>query len=223
MRLSPELMLRAYASGVFPMAEDADSDALHWFDPDPRGVLPLGRFHVPKRLARAVRQGAYEVRVDTAFAAVIEKCGPARPGGQRTWLNRAIAESCVELFHMGLAHSVEAWQGGRLAGGLYGVALGGAFFGESMFSEADNASKVALVHLAARLKAGGFTLLDTQFVTGHLRQFGALEIPRAAYRKELEQALCQPARFHCAGGEAGEAAGEAALVAAFLQSTSQIS
>ena len=252
MELTSELMVRAYAAGFFPMAEDAGSQTLHWFDPDPRGILPLDAFHVPKKLRRVVRNAVYRVQVDTAFDLVLAKCGPARPGGEKTWLNESIARTCRELHRLGFAHSVEAWREGTLVGGLYGVALGGAFFGESMFSEADNASKVALVHLVARLVASGFSLLDTQFVTDHLRQFGAVEIPRATYRRLLNEALEQQPRFGfsyragegegegegagAAGGigsagggagtapDAGEAdAEEAALVASFLQSRTQMS
>ena len=214
--LTPDLMLRAYSNGIFPMAEDADDPYLHWLDPDPRGILPLDEFHVPKRLRRIVRQQPYEIRADTDFDQVIERCGPMRPGGERTWLNVGIAKVCRELHRSGFAHSVEAWLDGRLVGGLYGIALGSAFFGESMFSMAENASKIALVHLAARLKAGGFTLLDSQFITAHLQQFGAREISRASYRRLLADAVGRQGSF-------ASGLGEAALVSAFLQSSSQIS
>ena len=226
MRLTPEVMLRAYASGLFPMAEDADSDELLWFDPDPRAILSVDRLHIPKRLRRILRQQPYVIRIDTAFAEMIERCGPARPDGARTWINAEITELFIELHRMGYAHSVEAWHGDDLVGGLYGVALGGAFFGESMFSAADNASKIALVHLAARLKAGGFTLLDTQFVNDHLLQFGVTEISRRDYHKRLHAALQVSADFYLAGAAGGGVAGlvdEAVLVDSFLQSTSQIS
>jgi leucyl/phenylalanyl-tRNA--protein transferase len=223
MELTPELMLRAYASGIFPMAEDAGDPVLHWLDPDPRGVMPLDKFHVPRRLKKTVRRFPYEITVDVDFAQVIARCGPFRPGGQRTWLNNAIASACQELHELGFAHSVEAWYGGELVGGLYGVAIGGAFFGESMFSIKEDASKIALVHLAARLTRGKFTLLDSQFVTEHLRQFGAIEVSRAAYRRMLSSALKASADFQCAGPGNSPGAGEEELVEAFLQSSSQIS
>ncbi len=217
--LTPELMLRAYASGIFPMAEDADDPYLHWLDPDPRGIIPLDDFHVPKRLRRIIRQQPYDIRADTDFGQVIDRCGPMRPGGERTWLNTGIAAVCRALHRQGFAHSIEAWQGDRLVGGLYGIALGGAFFGESMFSMAENASKIALVHLVARLKAGGFTLLDSQFITAHLQQFGAREISRSSYRRLLADAVRRQGSFASGLSDLGESA----LVSAFLQSSSQIS
>ncbi len=209
-RLTPEIMLRAYEAGLFPMAEDTDDPELHWFDPDPRAVLPLDRLHVPRSLRRSVRRAPYAIRVDTAFAQVLDRCGPSRPDGARSWLNREIAEACLGLHRLGHAHSVEAWQGEELVGGLYGVALGSAFFGESMFSSATDASKIALVHLAARLVAGGFTLLDTQFVNDHLLQFGVVEIPRPDYKRRLAGAVRKPATFLPDGDEAE-------LVDAFLK------
>ncbi len=194
-RIAPDLLLRAYAAGVFPMAEGRDDPRLFFIDPDKRGVVPLDRFRVPRKLRRQVRRRLYEVRRDTALEAVLDGCAEAAEGRPDTWINAEIRRLALELGALGHCHSVEAWRGGELVGGLYGVALGGAFFGESMFSRADNASKVALVHLAARLRAGGFTLLDCQFVTDHLRQFGAVEIPRAAYLSLLEDALRRPASF----------------------------
>jgi leucyl/phenylalanyl-tRNA--protein transferase len=193
--LTPELLLRAYASGLFPMADSADDPELFWVDPDPRGVLPLERFHLPRRLRRTVRTALFEVRVDTAFAAVMRACSEATETRPKTWINDEILKLYGQLHTRGFAHSVEAWSAGELVGGLYGVALGGAFFGESMFSRARDASKVALVHLAAHLTAGGFTLLDTQFVTEHLRQFGAIGISRRAYRRRLASALAVRAYF----------------------------
>jgi leucyl/phenylalanyl-tRNA--protein transferase len=187
--LTPELLLRAYAIGIFPMAEDADDPDIFWVDPERRGILPLEAFHVPKRLRRTIRQGRFEIRVDSAFEAVMRGCADPGPDRPTTWINDRILALYGALFRMGHAHSVEAWRGGELAGGLYGVRLGAAFFGESMFSRAPDASKVALVHLVARLKLGGFNLCDTQFVTRHLAQFGAIEIPRAAYRRRLAAAL----------------------------------
>jgi leucyl/phenylalanyl-tRNA--protein transferase len=200
--LSPELLLRAYAAGLFPMAESAEDPDLFWIDPDPRGVLPLDRFHLPRRLKRTLRSGQYEIRVDSAFEAVMRGCAEPTEMRPKTWINDEILRLYGALFEQGYAHSVEAWRGGELAGGLYGVALRGVFFGESMFSRAADASKVALVHLVARLVRGGFRLLDTQFVTDHLRRFGAVEIPRADYHRQLERALAVDAYF--AGGLADD-------------------
>ncbi|HYD65952.1 leucyl/phenylalanyl-tRNA--protein transferase [Azospirillum sp.] len=193
--LNATLLLRAYAAGIFPMAESADSDDLYWFDPEQRGILPLDAFHVPKRLRRTVRRGPFEVRVDSAFRAVIEACAEPTAERPKTWINQDIVRLYSELAGQGCAHSVECWRDGRLVGGLYGVSLGGAFFGESMFSRETDASKVALVHLVARLRAAGYTLLDTQFVTEHLTRFGAVEIPRAEYRRRLAAALGKPTDF----------------------------
>lgn len=193
--LSPELLLRAYAAGLFPMAESAEDPDLFWIDPDPRGVLPLDRFHLPRRLRRTLRTGHYEVRVDSAFEAVMRGCAEPTEMRPKTWINDEILRLYGALYDQGYAHSVEAWQEGELVGGLYGVALRGVFFGESMFSRATDASKVALVHLVARLVKGGFRLLDTQFVTDHLRRFGAVEIPRADYHRQLERALGVEAYF----------------------------
>lgn len=193
--LSPELLLRAYAAGLFPMAESAEDPDLFWIDPDPRGVLPLDRFHLPRRLRRTLRTGQYEVRVDSAFEAVMRGCAEPTEMRPKTWINDEILRLYGALYDQGYAHSVEAWREGELVGGLYGVALRGVFFGESMFSRATDASKVALVHLVARLVKGGFRLLDTQFVTDHLRRFGAVEIPRADYHRQLERALGVEAYF----------------------------
>lgn len=187
--LSAPLLLRAYAAGVFPMAESADSPTVDWYEPEARGVLPLDRFHLPRRLARTVRAGAFDVAFDQDFAAVMQACAAPAPGRSVTWINQAILDGYQDLFAQGFAHSVECRLNGELVGGLYGVAIGGAFFGESMFSRARDASKVALVHLTARLKTAGFALLDTQFVTEHLRQFGAYEIDRREYRRRLDAAL----------------------------------
>jgi len=189
--IDPGLLLRAYREGLFPMALD-DGD-IGWFSPDPRGIIPIDTFHVPKRLARVVRSGRFEIRIDTAFVEVIHACALNREEG--TWISDEIIVSYAALFAMGYAHSVEAWRDGRLAGGLYGVHLGGAFFGESMFHRETDASKVALVALVERLRARGFTLLDTQWVTPHLRRFGAIEIPCSEYRKRLERALAQRCEF----------------------------
>lgn len=197
-------LIACYARGVFPMADAREDESLFLIDPERRGVLPLGSFHIPKRLARTVRNGPYEVRIDTVFDAVIEGCAASRPGRQDTWINHPIQRLYGQLYARGLAHSVETWLDGELVGGLYGVSLGGAFFGESMFSTARDASKVALVHLVARLIAGGYQLLDTQFLTEHLTQFGTVEISRAAYRKLLAKALDAPGDFYgLAGGATG--------------------
>ena len=193
--LSPELLLRAYAAGLFPMAESAEGPDLFWIDPDPRGVLPLDQFHLPRRLRRTLRSSQFEIRVDTAFEAVIRGCAEPTEIRPKTWINDEILRLYRALYEQGFAHSVEAWREGELVGGLYGVALRGVFFGESMFSRTTDASKVALVHLVARLVRGGFRLLDTQFVTDHLRRFGAVEIPRADYHRQLERALGVEAHF----------------------------
>lgn len=189
LELTPDMLLRAYAIGVFPMAEDRDDPELFWVDPRLRGIIPLDDFHVPRRLQRTIRNGGFHVTFDHAFEEVIEGCAEATAVRPRTWINDRIVTLYTSLFHMRHAHSVECWRDGELIGGLYGVSLGGAFFGESMFSRARDASKVALVHLVARLRAGGFALLDAQFITDHLSQFGAVEIPRREYRARLAKAL----------------------------------
>jgi leucyl/phenylalanyl-tRNA---protein transferase len=193
--ITPQVLLKAYACGIFPMAESADDPALYWIEPQQRGILLLDQVHVPRRLARTIRQRIYEVRVDTDFEGVIAGCAASRPGRRTTWINPKIRALYRELFESGHCHTVEAWSGDELVGGLYGVALNGAFFGESMFSTARDASKVALVHLCGRLLYGGFSLLDTQFVTGHLKQFGTIEIERAEFHKLLEKALAHDANF----------------------------
>ena len=195
--ITPDILLKAYAAGIFPMAEDADDPSLFWVEPQERGVIPLDGFHVSKRLARTVRSDVYTVRVDQNFDAVIAGC--AEPGFDRarTWINARIRRLYGELFDLGQCHTVEVYDGdGALVGGLYGVRLGAAFFGESMFHRARDASKVALVHLAARLHAGGFRLLDTQFVTDHLAQFGAVAVPRRVYKGILRKAIEGPADWH---------------------------
>jgi len=195
MELTPDLLLRAYAVGIFPMAESRRDPEIHWIDPELRGVIPLESFHVPRRLRRRLRRGEFEVTADTAFAAVIAACARPTPNRPDTWINPTIERLYTELAEMGFAHSIECWQGSELVGGLYGVALGGAFFGESMFSDVTDASKIALVHLVMRLRKGGFALLDTQFITPHLSQFGALEIRRDQYRHLLAQAVPIAANF----------------------------
>jgi leucyl/phenylalanyl-tRNA--protein transferase len=187
--ITPEVLLKAYACGIFPMAESAEDPALFWIEPEKRGVIPLDRFHVSARLARTVRSDRFTVTVDRDFDAVLEACAEPWPGRSRTWINRRIRALYRKLYERRHCHSLEVYEGDNLVGGLYGVTLGRAFFGESMFHRARDASKVALVHLVARLKAGGFKLLDTQFVTDHLRTFGAIEVPRRQYHKLLEGAL----------------------------------
>jgi leucyl/phenylalanyl-tRNA--protein transferase len=199
----PRDLLACYARGVFPMADARDDLRVFLIDPQHRGVIPLERFHVPRRLARTVRGDTFEVRVDTAFHQVVQLCAEAQPGRTQTWINHPIERLYVQLHEQGFAHSVECWAQGQLVGGLYGVALKGAFFGESMFSRARDASKVALVHLVARLIAGGFRLLDTQFMTEHLGQFGAEEIARREYLKRLDRAMQADADFYVTGSSAG--------------------
>jgi leucyl/phenylalanyl-tRNA--protein transferase len=187
--LTPEVLLKAYACGIFPMAENADDPALYWIEPEKRGIIPLDTFHIPSRLARTVRNTPYTITCDRDFAGVMEGCAAPGPQRARTWINSRIRELYGALFEIGHCHSVEVYDGDRLVGGLYGVSLGSAFFGESMFHVARDASKIALVHLVARLKAGGYVLLDTQFLTDHLKTFGALEVPRARYHRMLTAAL----------------------------------
>jgi len=194
--ITPQVLLKAYTCGIFPMAESADDPALYWIEPQQRGILPLDRVHVPKRLARTIRQGIFEIRIDTDFEGVLDGCAASRAGRRTTWINRKIRALYRDLYDAGYCHTVEAWSGGRLVGGLYGVALHGAYFGESMFSVERDASKVALVYLCARLIRGGFLLLDTQFVTDHLRQFGTIEIERDQFHARLERALVHEATFH---------------------------
>lgn len=199
-------LLDCYARGVFPMADARGDARVFLVDPEQRGVLPLGGFHVSHRMARTVRAEPFEVRVDTAFHGVILQCAASGPGRTQTWINRPIERLYLQLHRLGRAHSVECWQDGELVGGLYGVSLQGAFFGESMFSRRRDASKVALVHLVGRLIAGGYILLDAQFMTEHLSQFGAKEISRADYKMRLETALAAPADFYLLPPQAAGAA-----------------
>jgi leucyl/phenylalanyl-tRNA--protein transferase len=194
--LTPDVILRAYMLGVFPMAEDVSASELFWVDPETRGVLPLDEFHVPRRLKRSVRNGNYEVRIDTAFKQVMENCRAPKPDRPNSWINDEILYLYCNLAERGHAHSIECWHDEKLVGGLYGVSIGAAFFGESMFSFMRDASKVALVYLVARLKYGGYSLLDTQFNTDHLSQFGVKEVPRGRYHTYLQTALEQPADFY---------------------------
>jgi leucyl/phenylalanyl-tRNA---protein transferase len=205
--ITPQVLLKAYQCGIFPMAEAADDPALYWIEPQQRGILPLDDFHVPKRLKRTVKQDVFEVRVDHDFDGIIDGCGSERAGRDTTWINAKIRKLYGDLYDQGYCHTVETWRDGKLVGGLYGVALEGVFFGESMFSFETDASKVALVHLLARLIGGKFSLLDCQFVTEHLRQFGTVEVDRKAFHKKLERALANPADFlalpkHLSGAEA---------------------
>ena len=193
--LTPDLVLQAYASGVFPMAESRANTRLYWVDPEWRAIFPMEGFHIPRRLARTLRAEPFEVRFDTAFAAVIRTCAETVAGRTESWINERIVGLYEKLFAAGHAHSVECWRNERLVGGLYGLVLGGAFVGESMYSRERDASKVALVHLYERLRAAGFTLFDVQFMTEHLRQFGAVEIPRADYLQRLDAALKVTAEF----------------------------
>lgn len=187
--LTPELLLRAYSIGLFPMAESADDPEIFWVEPEVRGIIPLNDFHISKSLAKAIRQKPFEIRFDTAFEQVLDKCAEPTPDRPSTWINQTIRDLYTTLFHMGHAHSVEAYEGGELVGGLYGVSLGAAFFGESMFSRRSNASKIALVYLVERLKAQGFVLLDTQFTTDHLKTFGAIDMPKDVYETVLQSAM----------------------------------
>jgi leucyl/phenylalanyl-tRNA--protein transferase len=193
--ITPEVLLKAYACGIFPMAESADDPALYWIEPDMRGIIPLEGFHVPARLARTVRSTNWTVHVDRDFDAVIEGCAEPKQDRARTWINARIRRIYRALFEHGHCHTVEVYDDNELIGGLYGVSLGRAFFGESMFHRARDASKVALVHLVARLRAGGYRLLDTQYVTDHLRTFGAVEVPKRRYHRLLEEALTGEADF----------------------------
>ena len=190
--VTPALVLRAYSAGVFPMANSAEDDEIFWVDPRKRGILPLNGFHLSRSLTRRILRGGYQVRIDHAFDAVVDACA-AR---EETWINDTIRALYIGLNRMGHAHSVELWIDGELAGGLYGVRIGGAFFGESMFSHTRDTSKIALAYLVARLKAGGFTLLDTQFTTPHLEALGARNVPKAHYHELLERAIDVPADFY---------------------------
>lgn len=218
-KLTPEIVLRAYAEGLFPMAESRDDPSLFWVSPDARGVFPLDGFKVAKRLARTVRSDRFTVTVDTSFRDVMEACAEPAEGREETWINDEILALYTALFSAGYAHSVETWLDGLLVGGLYGVHLAGAFFGESMFSRATDASKVALVHLVARLKAGGFSLLDAQFLTPHLASLGAIEIPRARYLAQLNSALEAPAAWPVYWPASSGKAGMASLAPALGDST----
>lgn len=213
-----EVLLEAYQQGHFPMAEAREDEGIFWLDPEWRGILPLDEFHVPRRLARSMRSSAFTVTVDRAFERIIAMCAESTRHRKNTWINSLIERSFVNLFNLGHAHSVEVWDGTELVGGLYGASIGGAFFGESMFSRRTDASKIALVHLVARLKAGGYLLLDTQFITNHLEQFGATEIAKDDYKALLADAVQATTNFYEFGGT-----GEVFAAGAVLQLTTQTS
>ncbi|KPB01676.1 leucyl/phenylalanyl-tRNA--protein transferase [Ahrensia marina] len=193
--ITPQILLKAYATGLFPMAEKANDPTIYWVEPELRGIMPLDNFHTPRSLKKEVRRGTYQITFNEAFNNIVKACAAPAPGREETWINEPIRLLYSELHDLGHAHSVEAWYDDELVGGLYGVSLGRAFFGESMFSRRTNASKVALVHLIERLNERGFVLLDTQFTNDHLTQFGTIEVPRAEYEKMLEVALIGEAEF----------------------------
>jgi leucyl/phenylalanyl-tRNA--protein transferase len=218
--LTPEILLKAYQAGIFPMAESANDPELFWVDPERRGILPLDGFHLSRRLRRVVRQNRFEVRVDSDFPSTLAGCSEATEKRPNTWINTEIVRLYTALFENGAVHSIESWQEGALVGGLYGVSIGGVFFGESMFSRVTDASKVALVHLVALLRAGEYRLLDMQFLTPHLAQFGAIEVPRAQYQRLLAEAL----RYRCGfppgfGAGDGRVGGGAGALAALQPSS----
>lgn len=219
-RLTPELVIQGYSLGVFPMARHRDAVDVQWISPMIRGILPLDGFHVPRRLKRTIRRRPFRIRVDTDFESVIHACARPRSNRSDTWINNQIIRVFCQLHRLGYAHSVEVWGDDALVGGLYGMALGGVFFGESMFSSDTDASKIALVYLAALLNKGNFVLLDTQFVTEHLRQFGAKEISGALYLRQLHDALGQPASFY---SSLPEDELEASVEAVLTQSSTQTS
>jgi leucyl/phenylalanyl-tRNA--protein transferase len=202
--ITPEILLRAYSIGLFPMAESADDPEIFWVEPELRGIIPLDTFHVSKSLAKKIRQNPFDIRFDTDFEAVIAACGEQTSNRPSTWINDTIRSLYATLHHLGHAHSVEAWDGDRLVGGLYGVSLGSAFFGESMFSRRTDASKICLVYLVQRLRERGFTLLDTQFTTEHLKTFGAIDVPKDAYATMLEKAMESPNLSFSDGGNLPE-------------------
>ena len=196
LEITPELIVRAYQAGIFPMSEDAEDENLFWVSPEQRGIIPLDGFHLATSLRKAIRKSGFVVKVDSDFAAVIEACASVGADRDTTWINRTIRSVYGELFNRGIAHTVEVWDGPDLVGGLYGLAIGGAFFGESMFHRRTNASKMAMAHLVDRLRAGGFVLLDTQFLTDHLASLGGVEIPRADYEERLAEALLVSGDWH---------------------------
>ncbi len=194
--ITAQVLIKAYSCGIFPMAESAEDTTLYWIEPEHRGIVPLNKVHIPRRLARSIRSSAFDVRVDNDYDGVLDGCAASRPGRRSTWINERIRNLYRDLYELGYCHTVEVWHEEKLVGGLYGVALGGAFFGESMFSTMRDASKIAMVYLIARLISGGYQLLDTQFVTEHLRQFGTVEVERKDFHVLLEKALPIEAEFH---------------------------
>lgn len=229
-KITPDMILMAYSRGMFPMADSAEADDVYWYDPELRGQLPIHALHVPKKLKKFIRKDVYKVSFNEAFSDVIYACSDIYPGREETWINAQIREVFESLHWAGHAHSVEVWYKDELVGGLYGLAIGGAFFGESMFSIASNASKTALVHLVAHLHKQGFSVLDTQFVNDHLKQFGVYEIPRHEYLQKLERALQSKAQFVPSSGGTSSVFGSAVsfasdtdVVETFLQSTTQTS
>lgn len=197
--IPPDLLLRAYATGVFPMAEDAADKEVFWVRPEVRGIIPLDAFHVPRSLKKTIRQNRFEIAFDRDFEGVLDGCAETTEDRPTTWINRTIRDAYGALFRRGYCHTVEAWRGGRLVGGLYGVSLGAAFFGESMFARETDASKVCLWHLVERLRQQRFLLLDTQFTTDHLKRFGAVDVPRRTYEKMLAKAIAADAAFNLPG------------------------
>lgn len=238
-KLTPELLLTAYSRGLFPMADGAGAKEIYWYDPEMRGQLPIAHLHVSRRLRKTVRKNPYRIGFNIDFPAVIEECAAPSVHRPETWINREIAEAFKALHRAGYAHSVEAWHNNQLVGGLYGLAIGGAFFGESMFSKSTDASKICLVHLAAHLRQQGFTLLDTQFINDHLKQFGVYELPRAAYLQKLSDAIGQNVQFvpeaasgsiisselgiSSTSGSTASFSSEKSVVDSFLQSITQTS
>ena len=216
MNIDADIVLKAYQLGLFPMADGKNSETIHWIDPEWRGILPFNAFHIPRSLRKTIRRSPYSVRCNTDFRSVLCACAETTARREDTWINSAIADIFTDLHFQGHTHSVETWLGDDLVGGLYGLAIGGVFFGESMFSRADDASKVALVDLMMRLHKSGFVLLDTQFLNEHLRRFGAVEVPRGTYKMMLENALAVPAQFYCGDFSIGD-------VESFLQSNTHTS
>jgi leucyl/phenylalanyl-tRNA--protein transferase len=206
MKITPDIVLKAYATGIFPMSEGRDEPEMFWVDPEKRGILPLDGFHLSRRLRRKVRQAPFTIRIDSAFEEVMTACAAPASGRWTTWINKEIQDLFTDLHKRGFGHSIEAWDGEELVGGLYGIAMGTAFFGESMFSRRTDASKIVLVHLVARLRAASFVLLDTHFITDHLRQFGAVEISRADYHSRLSLALSEYSDFNLSGRSLSSAA-----------------
>ena len=223
-RISADILKQAYQLGFFPMAESGKSDDIYWYDPDPRGVLPISSFHIPKRLLSTLKKGAYQVFVHKDFAQTMRLCAEITPNRKETWINDELLDAYIELNEQGLAHSVEVWCQGDMVGGIYGVHLGGVFCGESMFSRQRDMSKVALVHLTARLWYAGFDVFDTQFINDHIKQFGAYEMSRKDYKKKIGASIKKPCVFLSDNfDECADYSSEAELLSAFIQEMTQIS